>query len=82
MTIDTLREYHQARPFHPFVLQLADGQNVEVRHPECLAYFPNRPRTVFVAAPNDRFKAIDIVVVAAIEPVNGHRQGASKRKRK
>ncbi len=82
MTIDTLRAYHQAKPFHPFVLQLADGQEVEILHPECLAYFPKSPRTISVALTGDLVKAIDLLMVVAIEPMNGHRQRGSKRSHK
>jgi hypothetical protein len=41
MTVEQLREAHQARPFKPFSLQTVDGREVEVRHPECLLFSRN-----------------------------------------
>src|SRR5262249_43832763 len=38
MTIDELRKARDKRPFVPFVIRMADGQSVTVRHPENLAW--------------------------------------------
>ena len=37
MTVDQLRRMHQARPFQPFEIYLADGRSIAVDHPELLA---------------------------------------------
>lgn len=71
MTIEQLVEVYRARPFHPFVLQLADGTTVDVPHPECMSFFPNRPRSISVALSNGAFKIIDLLLVAAIHVGNG-----------
>ncbi|MEE9295489.1 MAG: hypothetical protein V3W34_11080 [Phycisphaerae bacterium] len=65
MTIEQLREIHQARPFAPFRLQLADGNEVEVSHPETLAFHPKNPRSIAVALPNGAVKVIDLLLVTA-----------------
>jgi len=71
MTIDQLREVRTTTPFQPYHLQLADGKEVDVLHPECLAYFPRNPRTISVAMPNGVIKIIDLLLVASIETGNG-----------
>ena len=80
MTIDQLREIPQARPFKPFVLQLSDGSEVKVSHPECLAFHPKGNRTAIVALPNDGFKAIDVMLIAAIHVGNGKERRNKKKK--
>lgn len=71
MTLEQLREVHQARPFKPFRLQLADGDAVSVPHPEFMWFHPRGGRTVFVAGPKESVKIIDVYLVAAIEIGNG-----------
>ncbi len=70
MTIEALLEYQRARPFAPYRLDLADGQEIEVTHPECLAFHPRKPRTVGVALPTGGIKTIDLLLVVAIAPQN------------
>ena len=40
MTIEQLRQMHQARPFAPFRVHMADGRHLDVDHPEFLAQTP------------------------------------------
>jgi hypothetical protein len=80
MTIDQLKKVHQAAPFRPFTLDLADGNKVRVRHPEMLAYFP-KGRTIAVAIGEDVIKIIDLMLVASIEVGNGKPRATRKRKR-
>jgi len=70
MIIARLREVHQARPFRAFTLQLADGTAVDVPHPECLAFYPQNPRSVIVALPDGAAKIIDLLLVAAVHVGN------------
>ncbi len=70
MTIEQLRAVHRAQPFRPFTLELADGQKVQVPHPEFLA-FSRSGRTVFVANEDDAVKIIDLLLVTAIQVGNG-----------
>jgi hypothetical protein len=76
MTIEQLRQYHQARPFRRFVLHIADGSTVRVDHPEFLAHTP-MGRTVLVGLPDESSRVIDILMITQIEvpPQNGRRQG-------
>ena len=79
MTIEELREVHQARPFRPFRLQLADGKEVRVPHPEFLWVHPRGRRTVIVGGREDSVKIIDPMLVVSIEVGNGKPKSRPKR---
>ena len=66
MTIEKLRELHRAQPFRPFIIHLADGRSVMVRHPELLAASPTG-RTVVVIEPDDSMHMIDLLLVTDLE---------------
>lgn len=77
MTIAQLNKVYRARPFKPFALELADGNRVEVLHPEFL--MPSRTgRTVAVALENDAIKIIDLLLVTAIHISNGSPQPSGR----
>jgi len=78
MTAKQLREVHQAKPFRPFKLQIADGNEIEVRHPGLMMMTPGG-RTVVVAISDDAVKIIDLMLVASIEVGNGRAKKGRKR---
>jgi len=74
MTIEPLREALQARPFRAFRVQLGDGTDVDVTHPECVAFHPKSPRTVVIMLPDGGYKHVDLMLVTAIHIGNGRRR--------
>jgi len=78
MTINQLREVYESRPFRPFTIQLADGREVAVPHPEFMWFHPKNPRVIFVGLPNGAARLIDLMLVTSVELSNG----AAPRKRK
>lgn len=70
MTIERLRAVHQARPFRPFVLHMADGKKIRVNHPEIMSVSPSG-RTIIVNLADDSFHHIDLLMVVRIEVSNG-----------
>jgi hypothetical protein len=66
MTIEKVRDFYNARPFLPFVMHLADGREVFVGHPECLATAPSG-RTVTVYQPDDSLNVVDLLLVNGME---------------
>lgn len=70
MTITKLKEVHRSEPFRSFTLYLAAGGQVEVSHPESLAYSPTG-RTVVVVSPDDTTQFIDLLLVSRIVIGNG-----------
>jgi hypothetical protein len=67
MTIEQLREAHQARPFKPFTICLADGRQIPVPHPEFLWSPPGASRTFVVATSNGTFRIVDLLVVSFLD---------------
>jgi len=80
MTFEQLREIHQARPFQPFRLQMANGDEVAVPHPEFLWFPPQARRSVRVATSDETTKLIDVPLVVSIEV--GNEKATRRRKRK
>ncbi|MBI2925942.1 MAG: hypothetical protein HYY24_09585 [Verrucomicrobia bacterium] len=69
MTIETMREFYEARPFRPFTLHLADGRNVTVQHPEFMAYHPEGG-TLVVFQPGGALKILDVNLITEIETLS------------
>ena len=79
MTIEQLRVMHQARPFKPFDLHLADGRSISVLHPEFLSQ-SSTGRTIGVAVEEDVIEVIDLLLVTSLKP-RTNSAGRSKRSR-
>jgi hypothetical protein len=78
MAIDLVRQLHQARPFRPFRLHLADGRDFDVPHAELMAVSPGG-RTLSIYVDEGWIEHIDLLLVTSIEELNGSR---SKRRRR
>ena len=76
MSVQQLRTAHEARPFRPFTLQSADGDSVEVRHPELMWITPGG-RTIVVAVADEEIKIIDSLLITAIH-LGNHRTRRKK----
>jgi len=77
VTIEELRRFHQAKPFEPFLLHVADGRELPVRHPEFLGFAGGR--TAFVGQPDGSFDVVDLLLVTSIEVRNGRREKKRRR---
>jgi hypothetical protein len=77
MTIEQLRQIHQARPFVPFDVHLADGRTLSVEHPENLAY-AGAGRCIGIARADGVIETVDLLLVTSLEP---QRNGAPRRRR-
>jgi len=81
MTIDQLRQMHQARPFRPFDIHLADGRSLPVEHPEFLSQSAGG-RTLAVAVPDtDAIEVVDLLLVTSLKqrPDGTPRRGRYRR---
>ncbi len=79
MTIDQLREAHQARPFKPFTICLADGREIKVPHPEFLLAPPGASRTFVVATSSETYKVIELLLVTSLDFDGGGKGRRRKR---
>lgn len=79
MTLEQLRKVHQTRPFVPFTLRTADGNQYAVQHPEFLA-FMQTGRSIFVATPDGAYEIIDVMMVTSIHVANGEQAESRPKK--
>ena len=56
----------QTRPFRPFVMHLADGREIMVKHPQ-LVVSTSTGRTTVVVQPDDTLNIIDLLLVTDLE---------------
>lgn len=66
MTVEQLRNIHQARPFRPFTIHMADGRSLRVAHSEFLSHSPSG-RTVIVHQTDETFSVVDLLLVNELE---------------
>lgn len=66
MTIEQVKELHDARPFRPFRLHLADGRRYDVNHPEFLA-FSRSGRVLHFVTERDTLDHIDLLLVVSAD---------------
>lgn len=75
MDLKGLREARGRQPFEPFVICLADGRSVEVRHPELLAV--GQRRAVLIQ-PDDSCLWLEPLLIVSIDwPGSGKPKGGN-----
>jgi len=67
MTINQLRNTYDAQPFRPFVMHLADGRAIPVRHREFIMTVPSG-RTILVVQPDDTVNIVDLLLITDLKP--------------
>jgi hypothetical protein len=67
MTIEQLKTIHQARPFRPFTLYLADGRQVHVPHHEFLSHSPTGRTVVVHHTEEESFSILDLLLVTELK---------------
>ena len=78
MTIDQLLSTHQANPFRPFTIHLADGRSFHVPHRDFLSQSPSG-RTLIVYHQDESFSILDLLLVTELEISNGRRRPPRRR---
>jgi hypothetical protein len=66
MTVEQLRTVHQARPFRPFTIHMADGRALHVPHSEFLSHSASG-RTIIVHHADDTFSVVDLLLINELE---------------
>ena len=66
MKISELYKLYDAEPFRPFLIHMADGRKIPVKHREFMALSPSG-RTAYVYQLNDDSDIIDVALVTALE---------------
>jgi hypothetical protein len=66
MKISELQKFYDAEPFRPFLIHMADGRKIPVKHREFMALSPSG-QTAYVYQLNDDSDIIDVALVTALE---------------
>ena len=66
MTMIELRAQCEHQPFLPFVMHLADGRQIQLAHPDFVAFAPNG-RSAFVYQPNNSYNVVELRMVTDFE---------------
>lgn len=66
MKISELQKLNDAEPFQPFLIHMADGRKIPVKHREFMALSPSG-RTAYVYQMNDDSNVIDVALVTSLE---------------
>ena len=66
MTIEQLKGALTARPFRPFIVHMADGRTLPVRHPDYCLLSPSG-RTAFVFQTPDEFSIVDLLLMTEVD---------------
>jgi len=62
-----IRKRLKAEPFEPFIINMDDGRQFEVPHPEFLHVFPGLERTAVLGLPDEQaHEIIDLIHVASL----------------
>ena len=72
MTLESIHEWLQKRPFQPFRVATSSGESYEVRHPE-LALLTHTELLIGVAERRgfpSRYRSVSLLHVTAIEPID------------
>jgi hypothetical protein len=70
MTMEQLRKVHQSKPFRAFALRSSDGREIQVKHPELLAFSENG-RAIIVATSDDSHQVIDLRMITSVHMLDG-----------
>ena len=66
MKISELRKLYDAEPFQPFLIHMANGRKIPVKHREFMALAPSG-RTAYVYQTNDDSEVVDVALVTSLE---------------
>jgi hypothetical protein len=80
VTTEQLRNLWKTEPFRPFVIHLADGRQLQVRHPEFLLLSPSG-RSIILYQPDDSFNVVDLLLVTDLEVTSNGRGKRRSRRR-
>jgi hypothetical protein len=77
MTIEQLRRAHQAFPFAPFTIRMADGRSFHIAKREWLSHSPSG-RTVVVHEVDDSVSILDLLLMTELQVLTPPSNGAPR----
>jgi hypothetical protein len=70
MKIEELKRAKDQKPFQPFFIRAADGREVQVRHPDAVAWYEDSPR-VAICATKDGWEVIEVALITSLAMTHG-----------
>ncbi len=64
--IEELKKAKDQRPFVPFLIRMADGREIEVRHPDAVAWDEGTPRTAVCVPPGGGWEVIEVALITSL----------------
>lgn len=80
MTANQIRKLHQARPFRPFRINLADSRSLDVTHPELLAVNEGGRTIIVVTGDENLYEVVELLLVTSLEVLNGQAKPQRRRR--
>jgi hypothetical protein len=80
MKIEEVRNAKNQRPFEPFLLRMADGREIEIRHPDAMAWDGDQPRILHCVMPGGGWVKVDLALVTSLAEAPA--RSAPKKRRK
>jgi hypothetical protein len=65
MNLEVLRDELHRQPFEPFVLRLADGRSLNIRHPDFVAITPRR--VVIIDENDEHMHILEQLLIISID---------------
>jgi hypothetical protein len=66
MRIDELKKVKDRRPFQPFLIRMADGREIPVKHPDAVAWDPDQIRIAVCGVPGGGTEILDVALVTSL----------------
>jgi hypothetical protein len=79
LKIQELKRAKDQRPFLPFVVRMADGRELAVKHPDALAWYAENPRVAICATANGwEVLEVGLITSLSIQEFPPKRKGVKK----
>ena len=79
MDLAGIREIVKREPFRPFILRLADGRSLTVRHPDFVAF---TPRLLFVGFEDNTWSVIEPLLIVSVDSLPNSDSGGNGKHRR
>ena len=66
MKIDELKKAKDQRPFQPFHVRMADGREIQVLHPDAVAWEPDTSRIALFVVSGGRWEVVDVALITSL----------------
>jgi hypothetical protein len=78
MDVAGVREALHKQPFEPFIIRLADGRSLTIRHPDFVAVTPRR---VIVGAEDDSWSIVEPLMIVSLDSLPKQGKGRNGKRR-